>query len=164
MFGIVICCAAFAAKITWNRRRLRELAAKIPGPKGLPILGQGHLLLNKNCKEIFKVLTTVTEGFTSDLAKIWVGPELVIFAETPDALKVVLNSQECLAKSKFYDLLILKKGLLINSGDMWRHHRKVLTPAFRLSVLQSLVPLFDQKSRALVKNLTKLCGVKKFDV
>jgi hypothetical protein len=35
-------CIVGFIQFWWNRRRFRELADKIPGPKGLPIIGVIH--------------------------------------------------------------------------------------------------------------------------
>lgn len=161
--GVLICLAAAYARFLWKRRRLYELAGKLAGPSGLPFIGLAYRLVNKSCIEIFELVTTITKGYASP-AKLWIGPQLIIFADTPEALQVVLNSQACIEKTPFYDLLICKKGLLISKGELWKHHRKVLTPAFRLSALQELVPTFDQKSRILVKNLNAEVGKSEFDV
>lgn len=163
VFGSIICLVAFYAKFLWSRRRLYELAAKLPGPRGLPLIGLAHKLINKDFTEIFNYIMQTTAKFSSP-AKLWIGPELVISAHSPESLQVVLNSQNCLDKTPFYDVLILTKGLVIGNGQLWRHHRKVLTPAFTSQVLRQLVPTFDNKSRIFVKNLECEVGKPDFDV
>jgi cytochrome P450 len=73
-------------------------------------------------------------------------------------------AQKCLDKSPLYDVLIVRKGLLVGSGELWRNHRKILNPAFSISILQKLVPVFDEKSTVFVKNLKELVDKTEFDV
>jgi cytochrome P450 len=163
LFGLLIFLAAFCACFWWSRRRLYHLAAKIPGPKGWPLIGMGHKFINADYKQIFQTLIDATKGYDT-IMKIWIGPELVIFAHTPESLQIVLNSQKCLDKSPLYDVLILKAGLLVANGNVWRNHRKILSSAFSIGVLKSLVPTFDEKSKMFVKNLEVEVGKKPFDV
>lgn len=163
IFGLVVCLLSFYANFRWRRRRLYELAAKLPGPRGLPLIGMAHKFIKTDFKTIFHTVTTITKGHASP-AGIWLGPEFVVFAETPEALQVVLNSPKCLDKSSLYDVLILTKGLLVGSGDIWRAHRKILNPAFSIKVLQPLVPLFDEKSKIFIDNLKAKVGKGEFDI
>lgn len=163
VFGILTFLAAFYATFLWKRRRLYYLAAKLPGPRGLPFIGMGHKFFKADFKEIFNFLMTVSNGYKAPM-KMWIGPELLVFADTPEILQVVLNSQQCLDKSPLYDVLIVKKGLLVGSGELWRTHRKLLNPSFSISVLQQLIPVFDEKSQIFVKNVETEVNKKEFDV
>jgi cytochrome P450 len=163
VFGFAIFLIAVYASFWWSRRRLYYLAAKLPGPRGLPFLGVAYLLINKSFTEIFNLITTITNGYGSPGA-VWLGPELMVFADTPESLQIVLNSQKCLDKSPLYDVLVLTKGLLVGSGELWRRHRKILNPSFSIGILQQLIPTFDDKSKIFVKNLEKEVGNEPFDV
>lgn len=140
-----------------------ELAEKIPGPKGWPLIGIGHKLLAQDFQKIFQILDEISNQYDS-LVKAWLGPELLIFADTPEALQIVLNSPNCLDKSPLYDVMLLTKGLLIVSGEMWRSHRKILNPAFSVRVIQELIPTFDEKSKRFAEKLKAEVGKKPFDV
>lgn len=157
--SLLICYVNFL----WKRRRLYYLASKIPGPQGLPWLGMAHKFINADFKTILTTLTSMSTGYPS-ISKIWLGPELLIFAADPESLQIVLNSQKCLDKSPLYDTLLLTKGLVLANGQMWKRHRKILNPAFNIGVLQSLIPLFDEKSRIFIDNLEKQVGKHRFDI
>lgn len=163
LFGLLTCLVAFYLKFLWRRRRLYHLASKLPGPRGLPFIGMGHKLLTGDFKKIFEIITSFSDGYESP-ASLWLGPELLVFADTPEALKVVLNSPKCMDKSTLYEVFSLKKGLIVTGGDMWKAHRKILNPSFSLSVLQQLVPIFDQKSKILVENIAVEIDKEPFDV
>ena len=76
----------------------------------------------------------------------------VVAISEPEDLQVVLNSQDAIDKSLVYKK-ILGKGLLVDSGDLWRSHRKLLSPSFYPVILQSFLPIFNEKARMLVKVL-----------
>lgn len=162
-FGGLICLVAFYASFRWRRRRLYELAEKIPGPIGLPLIGIGYKFLIPNYQKIFEVLDQFSKEFTSPV-KAWLGPELMIVADTPDALQIVLNSQDCLDKSPLYDVLMVTKGLLIANGQLWRNHRKILNPVFSLRAIKQLIPTFNEKAKIFTDNLRAKVGKQPFDV
>lgn len=161
--ALMVSLVVFYFNYLWKRRRLYKLAANIPGPKGFPVIGMAHKFINASCKEMFDVLVNTPIGYPS-VMKIWLGPELVIFASTPESLQIVLNSQKCIDKSTLYDRLVLTQGLVIVNGPMWKKHRKILNPSFRISVLQELIPTFDEKSRIFVKNLEAKVGNEQFNI
>lgn len=162
-FGLLVSLVALYANFLWSRRRLYHLASKIPGPRGLPLIGHGHKFVNVEFTQIFNTLVAVSRSLPS-IKKIWLGPELLIFADTPESLQIVLNSQKCLDKSPLYDALMLTKGLVLAGGKMWKTHRKILNPSFSVGVLQNLIPIFDYKSKIFVKSLENLVGSKQIDI
>lgn len=151
------------ASFRWRRRRLYHLASKLPGPEGLPLIGMAHKLFTTDYTKVFDFLMTVPNGYEAPM-KMWMGPVLVVFANTPEILKVVLNSQKCLHKSVLYDVLVAREGLVLAGGDLWRRHRKILNPAFSIGILQDLIPTFDEKSKIFAKNLEVEVGRGEFDV
>lgn len=163
LFGFAMFLAAVYASYSWSRRRLYYLAAKLPGPRGLPFIGLTHKFLTGDFEKIFRILATVTDGYESP-ASFWLGPELVVFAETPEALQVVLNSQDCLDKSPLYKTFSLEKGLVVSGGETWKSHRKILNPSFSLGVLKQLVVTFDEKTRIMVHHMGVELDRKPFDV
>ena len=163
VFGCFICLLAFYGNFVWRRRRLYYLASKIPGPKGLPLLGMAHKFINVDFTTILNTFISMSSGYTS-ISKVWLGPELLIFAADPESLKIVLNSDHCLDKSPFYKALMLNQGLVAGGGQMWKTHRKVLNPSFNIGVLKPLIPLFDEKSKILIKNLKEEIGKEPFDI
>lgn len=163
ILGLFVAVIAFYARFRWRRRRLYELASKLPGPRGLPFIGFAYKLLNANFKSILKTFMTISDGYGDEPVGAWLGPELLVFADTPEMLKVVLNSENCLDKSNIYEVFLARFGLGLAGGDIWKKHRKILNPAFSLPILHQLVPIFDAKSKALVKNIRSMVGGEQFD-
>lgn len=163
IFGLFAIPIGFLGNFWMSRRRLYELAAKLPGPKGLPFIGLGYKFFNVNYKEMFGILSNLTQGYSSPAAT-WLGPELVVTVDTPEALKIVLNSDKCLNKSPLYDALLLTKGLVLSGGEMWKRHRKILNPTFSIGILQKMVPTFYEKSNILVDNMKTKIDEEQFNV
>nr|ANW46746.1 cytochrome P450 CYP4G102 [Locusta migratoria] len=146
-----------------QRRRMYELAEKIPGPPGLPILGNALSFIGKN-DEIFERVYTMSFEYGS-VVKTWIGPKLLIFLTDPRDVELILSSNVYIDKSTEYRFFKpwLGEGLLISSGQKWRSHRKLIAPTFHLNVLKSFIDLFNANSRDVVTKLRKE-GKKTFDI
>ncbi|CAO1376199.1 unnamed protein product [Diamesa serratosioi] len=145
-----------------SRRHMLKLAEKIPGPKGLPIIGNA-LDLTGSSHLVFKTVINKGKEF-NDIIKIWVGPKLLVFLFDPRDVELVLSSQVYLDKSPEYRFFKpwLGNGLLISSGHKWRSHRKLIAPTFHLNVLKSFIDLFNDNSRHVCNKMRALDG-KTFD-
>ncbi|KAJ8675938.1 hypothetical protein QAD02_011724 [Eretmocerus hayati] len=145
-----------------SRRHMIELSEKIPGPTGLPILGNALEFIGSS-DTIFR--NVYKRSFEFDqVIKIWIGPKLVIFLIDPRDVEVILSSHVYIDKSAEYRFFQpwLGNGLLISTGQKWRAHRKLIAPTFHLNVLKSFIDLFNANSRAAVEKMRKEDG-KEFD-
>jgi cytochrome P450 len=50
------------------------------------------------------------------------------------------------------------------TGQKWHTHRKIITPTFHFSILDSFLDVFSEKSKILVSKLRKEVGAEGFDV
>jgi len=57
---------------------------------------------------------------------------------------------------------LLGNGLVIATGDTWKKHRRILTPAFHFQYLKELLPYMVHHAEAMVERFTK-AGPKKED-
>ena len=96
-------------------------------------------------------------------SKFWAGHYCVVVIDKPDDLQVVFNSQDAIDKSSVYKK-INNHGLLVDGGDLWRSNRKLLNPSFNHTIVQTFSPIFNEKSRILVKVFEKHLGKGEFDV
>ncbi|GJQ70762.1 hypothetical protein Trydic_g694 [Trypoxylus dichotomus] len=88
--------------------------------------------------------------------RIWHNPiSLSVFVVDPDVVEYFLSSNVHIKKSDGYDLLQpwLGQGLINNSGEIWRKHRKILTPAFHMKILEQFCDSFHKYGRTLVEKL-----------
>ncbi|CAH0560444.1 unnamed protein product [Brassicogethes aeneus] len=150
--------------VYWNvsRKRFYQLAEKIPGPKGYPLIGNALELVGK-APAIFKSVYKKSFEY-GDVIKLWVGPKLLVFLMDPSDAEIILNSHVHIDKSPEYRFFKpwLGNGLLISTGEKWRAHRKLIAPTFHLNVLKSFIDLFNANSRDTVQKLKKELG-KEFD-
>ncbi|XP_050362453.1 cytochrome P450 4g15 [Nymphalis io] len=143
-----------------SRRHLYELAEKIAGPKGYPLIGNA-LEFTGGSDDIFKRIVARGDEFNAENAvKIWIGPRLLVFLFDPRDVEVILSSHVHIDKAEDYRFFKpwLGNGLLISTGQKWRSHRKLIAPTFHLNVLKSFIDLFNANSRAVVNKLKKESG------
>ncbi|KAL0100473.1 hypothetical protein PUN28_019659 [Cardiocondyla obscurior] len=99
-----------------SRRHMIELAEKIPGPEGLPLIGNTLLLLGSS-DTMFRNL--YRKSFEYDqIIKLWLGPKLLIFLMDPRDVEIILSSNVYIDKSAEYRFFQpwLGNGLLISTG------------------------------------------------
>lgn len=109
-------------------------------------------------KMITKVGESISKATTFPLMSIWIGPKAIVSIFTPEAAEVILSSNEIIRKSDSYNLLHpwLGTGLLTSWGRKWHSNRKLLTPAFHFTILESFVPVMARNAKILVDNLEKM--------
>ncbi|KAL3266986.1 hypothetical protein HHI36_011134 [Cryptolaemus montrouzieri] len=141
-----------------SRRHLEELASRIPGPAGLPILGNALEFMGTS-HIIFSNLVKKSDNFGRTI-KLWIGHKLLVFLMDPDDVELILSSHEHIDKAAEYRFFKpwLGDGLLISTGQKWRAHRKLIAPTFHLNVLKSFVDLFNVNSLQVVDRLRKTMG------
>lgn len=49
-------------------------------------------------------------------------------------------------------------GLMSNEDDIWRRHRRVVTPMFHFQILETYVEIFGRKAQLLVEKLQQRVG------
>ncbi|XP_066945976.1 cytochrome P450 4C1-like [Macrobrachium rosenbergii] len=138
----------------WFIKRQKRIWAinKLPGPRGLPIIGNA-LEMALESKELFEKLNSF--GDYGDISKIWLGNQPVVFISGAQATEAVLSSSRLLEKNFAYYFLHpwLGAGLLTSSGQKWHSRRKLLTPAFHFKILEDFVEVFNAESLKMVAKL-----------
>ncbi|KAL7033672.1 hypothetical protein ACKWTF_007672 [Chironomus riparius] len=148
----------------WKRRRLYELANKIPGQNGLPFIGHLHRLLNPDMKNYCKVIFELCDK-NLPLSKGWIGPKFTVLTQDPDTIHAIYNSPHCMNKPTIlYNALYTKQGLLSVNGAMYDKHRKIFNRSFKPSILQKLVPVFNQKSLKCMEMLKEQLNKSEFNM
>ncbi|EDV99545.1 cytochrome P450 4g15 [Drosophila grimshawi] len=136
-----------------SRAHLNKLAARLPGPRGLPIVGHLFDVIGP-ASSVFKTVIRKSTPF-EHIAKMWIGPKLVVFIYDPRDVELLLSSHVYIDKASEYKFFKpwLGDGLLISTGQKWRAHRKLIAPTFHLNVLKSFIELFNENSRNVVRKL-----------
>lgn len=121
---------------------------------------------SSSCKfvEILELALELSKVYTN-LARIWIGPKLIVFLTHPKDVEIILGSHVHIDKSDEYRFFEpwLGNGLLISTGEHWRSHRKLIAPAFHQNVLKSFIGTFNSNSSNVVKRMQKEVG-KVFDI
>nr|AAO20251.1 cytochrome P450 monooxygenase CYP4G19 [Blattella germanica] len=158
MVLLVSAVALFFAYWKISRRRFLQLAEKIPGPKGYPIIGNALDFLGSS-SQVTDRMIQIGFQFTT-IAKVWILHKLVVFIADPRDIELILGNSTHLEKSEEYRFFKpwLGDGLLISSGQKWKSHRKLIAPTFHLNVLKSFVDLFNANSRAVCDKMAKENG------
>ncbi|XP_039307309.1 cytochrome P450 4C1 isoform X2 [Solenopsis invicta] len=129
-----------------------RLLNKIPGPLGLPIIG--NVLLVRSTRGLWKVLCYLTEQYYP-IGKVWAFFTVAVTIRHPDDLEVILNSTKHTDKSRVYDILHpwLGTGLLTSAGSKWQSRRKILTPTFHFNILQQFVEILIEEGERMTNSL-----------
>lgn len=100
-----------------------------------------------------KEVASVFHGLKTPVAA-WFGPMMVVGIAEPDDMQTVLSSDECLTKGYMYRFMNNKTGIFTSEDiPTWRQHRRLLGTSFNPTVLQSFVPVFNEKSRIMCKRM-----------
>ncbi|XP_068216286.1 cytochrome P450 4C1-like isoform X1 [Palaemon carinicauda] len=165
----VFLTAIIGLVITWYIKRMRKVALieKLPGPPGIPILGNA-LEVNVEPREFFQVVKGLSYiwGLCTPIWRVWVGPIPAVQVQRAKEAEVILSSNKHIDKSRDYTFLHpwLGTGLLTSTGPKWRSRRKLLTPAFHFKILEDFMEVFNKQSGIMVKKLEKKANGKDFDI
>ncbi|KAH8309287.1 hypothetical protein KR059_007777, partial [Drosophila kikkawai] len=128
------------------------LMLRLTGPPLVPFLGNCHLITDKGvmqkwCGNAYKLYGSVV--------RIWVLLFPFFAVLDPEDLQVILSSKKHTNKAFVYRLMhnFLGDGLITSSGAKWSNHRRLIQPAFHLSLLEKFIDTFVDASQSLYENL-----------
>eukprot|EP00102_Acyrthosiphon_pisum_P012638 XP_008181891.1 PREDICTED: cytochrome P450 4V2-like [Acyrthosiphon pisum] len=140
----------------WQNRRFEKLAAIMPGPPAYPIIGIGYTFFGSSEHVMSKIIDLVKEYNLSPI-KLWLGPYFAVSISKPEDLQIILNNSKALQKDRMYDFFkyAVGEGLFTAPVDKWKRHRRMITPAFNAKLFEQFFPVFNEKNKILIKNVTK---------
>ncbi|CAG9861388.1 unnamed protein product [Phyllotreta striolata] len=141
----------------FKNQRYVKLGNQMPGPPAVPIIGNAHWALGLSAAGVFELSIKTHRELKCDVARVWLGPRLIVGIMNAEDAEIILNSNVHLEKSSDYSLFKpwLGDGLLISKGEKWRSHRKMIAPTFHSSILKSFMPVFNKQARNLVAQFRK---------
>ncbi|XP_050502063.1 cytochrome P450 4C1-like isoform X2 [Diabrotica virgifera virgifera] len=158
---LILCIALGLLFIYWLERRRRHAQFwkhiwKIPGPKGIPIIGTHYRIFTE--KELWLRDRLNAKKFYP-LFKLWCFDIVVVFVICPDDIKKILNSKVHINKSFIYDFFKdwIGDGLFVTNATKWHKRRKLLTPAYHFNILQKSVDAFSTETERLIDRLNEDC-------
>lgn len=94
-----------------------------------------------------------------DTYRLWVGPfNPVVVVCDPAHLETILLSTVHVQKSTTYNIFrsLLGNGLITSPGDeIWKKHRKLLTPAFHFKMLEKFIDTFHSLGDTLIEKMNE---------
>ncbi|KAK9498584.1 hypothetical protein O3M35_003184 [Rhynocoris fuscipes] len=138
---------------------------KIPGPKGLPIVGNA-LMIPISRADGLELRRHLVKEY-GHISRLWMGNMLTVFLSDADDCEVILKDPKHITKSLvIYSFFHpwLGTGLLTSSGEKWHSRRKAITPTFHFKILEQFTNIFDKNGTILINRLKEYCDGKIFDV
>lgn len=122
---------------------------KLPGPNGLPLLGNMHQI---KVDQFHLILEDWYRQY-GDLYQFNLGPQQVVVTADPDMIQTILQSRP----DQFSRLSDIKKtieemgvqGLFSAEGEQWRRHRQLATRAFDVRHLREFFPTMTKVTERL---------------
>lgn len=156
---LLIIIALVAIVVAYFYRKYMKIVASvahIPGPPVVPFLGNALMFVGKKPTDIVKMGEEIVRKY-GFYHKILLGPKILISLAEPEDLEVILAQGKTIQKSEEYEYTKdwIGEGLITSMGQKWFNRRKVITPAFHFSILQSFVQIFDRNGEIFVDNLSK---------
>lgn len=140
-----------------------ELAARLPGPPTLPILGNA-LTFMLNPGEVLNKIDVFTEQY-GEVFRFWLGPELNIVVNNPTDIRALLTSNKVNQKGPLYEYLVPMIGYgILSGGPIWRSHRKIVTPSYNKKSVENFSPIFNREAEQLARVICQKDPKKSFNV
>lgn len=158
--AFVILIFGFLSNLYSNKRSQRTNQINcIPGIKTYPLIGTTHMFFGKNRNQVFDVLRAEAAKYPY-ISRVWIGPFPEVCIRKAEYVEKLIGTAKNLEKSFGYKFIRywLGDGLLISGGDKWHKHRKIITPTFHFSILETFFEVFSDKSKILVEQLNEHCG------
>nr|ACZ97411.2 cytochrome P450 CYP4L17 [Zygaena filipendulae] len=150
---------------SWLRLINEAKRMNVPGPTPLPFIGNGYLFFG-GITDFMDALLRLENKYRGGAALIHILSERHLVLSHPKYIKGIMTNPETITKGDGYAVSKpwLGLGLLTSTGDLWRSHRKFLTPAFHFSILQTFLPVMIKNEKILLTKLRSLADGTSFDI
>lgn len=151
-------------KYLLDNRRFYFLINKIPWSDFKYNFNEIYKLYRGDSKYMFELAFNAMKDKHIETTKAFFGYYWTVIVPKPDDLKIIMNSKDCLDKAPFQKLAIINQGSLFGELDAWQRHHKIIEPFFGTLAVKNFIPIFNEKSKILVKNLERKLNKEEFDV
>ncbi|XP_034824679.1 cytochrome P450 4c3-like [Maniola hyperantus] len=163
---LLVVLVLWTAHFRFRRRRMYELASKVPHPKDeLPIIGIAHKL-SGNTEDIMTYLKQLSyEAMENDgVIRGWLNHILYFLIVNPVDLEMVLKTS--MEKDDLHRFLrkIIGNGGIFAPVPIWRRRRKILVPTFSPKIVESFIEVFSEQSQIFTQRMISMCGSGPFNI
>jgi len=148
-------------------RRYLQLGMKLPGPLALPFIGNCHQFTTNDLCTLFQEFMEIARSY-SPIARLWYGPVLVVVLTDPDKIENVVKSDKFCSRGYLVRKSLerpFRNGLIHLDGEEWRRHRKIVSAALHINILETFVENFAKNSDILAIKLKALAdGITSHDI
>jgi cytochrome P450 len=93
----------------------------------------------------------------------WLGHVFAVVLNSPDDIKIVMNSDKCFEKYPTYQFYF-KYGLFTEGGEKYKQQKKSLNPLFMPSNLKTLIPIINENFKHFMSQNEKNMEGKEFSM
>ena len=149
----------------WRKQLQLAKIANISGPMTLPFIGSSYQLIGGDLSDTFRRLREIRRKY-GNTVRLSFGNHLIIIVTEPDSIERVIANKALVDRIELAKLMLrdtFRNGILINSGDTWRVHRKLLSALFHNSYLENFAKIFSKNATLLADNIAKIPKETTFD-
>lgn len=164
--SLLLAAVVLISLVLLGRNLSADPVKKVPGPKTSFLFGNALQLPSLPNDLVTRILQWASE-YQNGMFCLWLGPTYpFILLYKPELVELVLHSSKHISKSPDYDFLHpwLGTGLLTSDGSKWKTRRRLITPTFHFSILNTFLQVFEEQSKILVSNLEKKVKTGTFNI
>jgi len=158
MFSEIVLAVCLLVFCRWYFRRWERitLLEKIPGPAGLPLVGN-LMSISGGPEDAFRGFNSLAK-FGDGLVKFYVGTMPYAMVYRAGSVEQLLANNSALRKSRHYRFVkvLVNTGVLTAEGEKWKQRRRLLTPAFHFKILDDFIEVFNKHAKVLTTKLDRL--------
>jgi cytochrome P450 family 4 len=149
----------------WKFFRMWQKVSRIPGPPGIPILGNVLDFVSGDLAQNFRAVKAFMKYGRN--VKAWFGPVPIILISDKDDIQKIIAHKDAEKRGPMATKLlrdVCLNGLFCSQGKVWKRHRKIVQSTFHNNVLKNFVDNFAKNSSILAERLQTAADGQSFDV
>jgi cytochrome P450 family 4 len=149
----------------WKFFRMWRKVSKIPGPPGIPILGNVLDFVPGDLAQNFRAVKQFMKYGRN--VRAWCGPFPIILITDKDDVQRIMGHKQMENRGPMATKLlrdVCLNGLFCSEGSVWKRHRKIVQSTFHNNVLRNFVDNFAKNSLILTERLETAADGQSFDI
>ncbi|XP_035682664.1 cytochrome P450 4F4-like [Branchiostoma floridae] len=148
LYGLVV-----VVRYLLKRWESIRLGSSFPSPPYHWLYGNNHLTDYTWGEKYLSMIREAVEKHPQAHTYWMTGYSKIIHLTHPETIRQMLKSQS--RKPNVYGTLRswLGNGLFLSDGDVWRVHRRLLTPAFHFDVLKQYASVYNREATKMIVSL-----------